>query len=121
MSTTVPDTLRAIALADIKLSTTGSQAERRKHFDQAAIVAKRYTSDYRKAAAGYIAKLSGAELSKFLLDCIFVSDLQVSTWSNAKPEVLFAGAKRFKVNVEQLRRTLNAAQIPKAKKATRKK
>lgn len=34
---TAVDGLRAIALADIKLSTTGSQAERRKHFDKAAI------------------------------------------------------------------------------------
>lgn len=78
-------------------------------------------ADYRKAAAELVPKLSGADIAKFFLDCIFVSDLQVSTWSDAKPEVLFAGAKRFGVNVEQLRRTLNAAQIPKAKKKAKRK
>jgi ParB/RepB/Spo0J family partition protein len=77
--------------------------------------------DYRKAAAAYIPKLSGAEMARLMFDCIFVSDLSVSTWSDQKPEKLFAAAKRFKVNAEQLRRTLNAAQIPKAKKAKTKK
>jgi ParB/RepB/Spo0J family partition protein len=71
--------------------------------------------NYRKAAAAYIPQLSGAEMSKLLFDCIFVSELSVSTWSNAKPTKLFAAARRFKVNAEQLRRTLNGAQIPKAK------
>lgn len=72
--------------------------------------------NYRKAAVALIPKLSGAEMSRLLFDCIFVSDLQVSTWSDAKPEKLFAAAKRFKVNVEQLRRQINADSIPKAKK-----
>ncbi len=72
--------------------------------------------NYRKAAAAYIPMLSGADMSKLLFDCIFVSDLQVSTWSNAKPQKLFEAAKRFKVNVEQLRRAGNAAAIPKTKK-----
>jgi ParB/RepB/Spo0J family partition protein len=75
-----------------------------------------YGRSFSKAAAINIAKLSGPDVAKFFFDCVFVSDLQVSTWSDAKPEVLFAGAKRFKVNVEQLRRQQNAAQIPKAKK-----
>ena len=49
------------------------------------------------------------------------TDLQVSTWGDRKPEKLFAAAKRFKVNVEQVRRTLNATTIPKAKKKAVKK
>ena len=81
----------------------------------------KYTSDYAKAAAAYIQKLTGAELPKLLLDCIFVSELQVSTWSEAKPEKLFAAAKRFKVNVDQVRRAQNAAAIPKSKKKTARK
>jgi ParB/RepB/Spo0J family partition protein len=77
---------------------------------------QQYGSDYRGAAAGYVAKLSGPDMARFFFDCIFVSDLAVSTWSDSKPEVLIAGAKRFKVNAEQVRRQMNAAQIPKAKK-----
>lgn len=77
--------------------------------------------NYRKAAAAYIPKLSGADMSKLLFDCIFVSDLSVSTWSDEKPTKLFEAAKRFKVNVEALRRSLNAAQIPKTKKKAAKK
>lgn len=77
--------------------------------------------NYRKAVAAYIPKLSGAEMSKLLFDCIFVSDLSVSTWSDAKPTKLFAAAKRFKVNAEQLRRQINADMIPKAKKTKGKK
>lgn len=72
--------------------------------------------NYEKAAATYIPALSGADLSKLLLDLIFVSDLSVSTWSDAKPQKLFDAAKRFKVNAEQVRRQLNGEQIPKAKK-----
>jgi ParB/RepB/Spo0J family partition protein len=72
--------------------------------------------DYRAAAAAYIKKLSGTDMSKLMFDCIFVSDLQVSTWGDRKPEKLFAAAKRFKVNAEQVRRNLNAATIPKTKK-----
>ena len=72
-------------------------------------------------AAALIPKLTAADLSKLLLDCIFVSELAVSTWSDRKPEKLFAAAKRFKVNVEQVRRTQNAATIPKAKKKTTRK
>jgi ParB/RepB/Spo0J family partition protein len=72
--------------------------------------------NYRGAAAEIVPKLSGAEMSVLLFDCIFVSDLAVSTWSDAKPQKLFAAAKRFKINVEALRRAQNAAAIPKAKK-----
>lgn len=77
--------------------------------------------DYRAAAAVYIPKLSGAEMAVLMFDCIFVSDLQVSTWGNNKPEKLLAAAKRFKVNAEQVRRNLNAATIPKAKKKAKEK
>ena len=75
-----------------------------------------YGRPFSKIAAANIAKLSGPEMARFFFDCIFMSDLSVSTWSDAKPEVLFAGAKRFKVNAEQIRKQLNAAEIPKAKK-----
>ena len=50
-----------------------------------------------------------------------MSNLSVSTWSDAKPEVLFTGAKRFKVNAEQIRKQSNAAEIPKAKKKAKSK
>jgi len=79
-------------------------------------VKEKYGTSYRKAAAEYVSKLSGADMSKLLFDCILVSDLQVSTWSDAKPQKLFDAAKRFKVNAEAVRRQLNADQIPKAKK-----
>lgn len=77
---------------------------------------EKYGTSYEKAAAAAIPKLSGADMSKFLFDCIFVSELQVSTWSDAKPVKLFDAAKQFKVNVEAVRRQLNADTIPKAKK-----
>lgn len=77
---------------------------------------KQYGTDYRGAAADYIGKLSGPDMARLFFDLILVSELSVSTWSNAKPVKLFAAAKRFKLNVEQLRRAQNAAAIPKAKK-----
>lgn len=79
--------------------------------------------NYDKAAGDHIPKLSAPDLSKFLLDLVLVSDIQVSTWSDAKPQKLFDAAKRFKVNPEQVRRTLNNAAVPKVKakkKAARK-
>ncbi len=48
-----------------------------------------YSAGYRKAAAALVSKLSAADMTKLLFDCIFVSDLQVSTWSDAKPQKLF--------------------------------
>jgi len=56
-----------------------------------------------EAARSRIPKLSDAELARFLLDCVYVNDLQVSAWSTDQAERLTA-AQRLRINVEAIRK-----------------
>ena len=75
-----------------------------------------YGTDYRKPVADGLALLPDAQITRFFFDLVFVGDLQVHTWSDSKPMLLLSTAKKLKVDVEKIRRQLNAASIPKAAK-----
>jgi ParB/RepB/Spo0J family partition protein len=77
-----------------------------------------YGLDCHKPAADGIAGFDDAQIARFFFDLVFVKDLQVSTWSDDKPTLLLATAKKLKVDPERIRRQLNADSIPKAKKKT---
>lgn len=59
-----------------------------------------------------IAQLPQKELPGFINDCIFARELQVPTWSDAKPTKLLAAAKRHRINVASVRKSVQ----PKKKK-----
>lgn len=75
-----------------------------------------YGLDTHKPAADGIAGFDDAQIARFFFDLVFVKDLQVHTWSDEKPTLLLATAKKLKVDAERIRRQLNVAAIPKAKK-----
>jgi len=68
-----------------------------------------------------IAKLSGAELLRFLLDCALIGEVHASAWNNAKPKGLLDTAKRLKIDAERIRKSLNEEQRHKAQERPRKK
>jgi ParB/RepB/Spo0J family partition protein len=86
-------------------------------------VKKGYQTDHEKPFAAGVVALKDVELTKLLFDCVFICDLQVSTWSDAKPLVLLAAAKRFRVDEAKIRREITNAAITKkpAKKKVGKK
>jgi ParB/RepB/Spo0J family partition protein len=59
---------------------------------------------HEAVAGARIPKLTDAELTRFLLDGVFVSDLHVSAWINSKPERLLAAAKKHRIDVEAIRK-----------------
>ena len=59
--------------------------------------------DHQKLIQTRVPKLTDAELSRFLLDCVYAPELQVSTWSDSKATELFAACKCLKIDVEALR------------------
>jgi ParB/RepB/Spo0J family partition protein len=62
-----------------------------------------------EAARTRVPKLSDAELSRFLLDCVLVSDLYVSPWvKDDSPTRLLAAAKKVRVDAEAIRKTVYA-------------
>lgn len=69
----------------------------------------------RDALGGY----SDAEITRLLFDLVFVRDLQVWTFSDAKPTLLLSTAKKLKVDPDKIRREMQAATKPKAKNAKR--
>jgi ParB/RepB/Spo0J family partition protein len=75
-----------------------------------------YGLDCHKPAADGIAGFDDAQIARFFFDLVFVKDLQVHTYSDDKPTLLLTTAKKLKVDAERIRRQLNAASIPKAKK-----
>jgi ParB/RepB/Spo0J family partition protein len=80
-----------------------------------------YGLDWHKPAADGIAGFDDAQIARFFFDLVFIKDLQVHTWSDEKPTLLLTTAKKLKVDPEKIRRQLNAASIPKAKKKAKRK
>jgi ParB/RepB/Spo0J family partition protein len=76
-----------------------------------------YGLDYHKPAADGISGFDDAQITRFFFDLVFIKDLQVHTWSSDKPTLLLSTAKKLGVDPERIRKQLNAAAIPKAKKA----
>ena len=70
-------------------------------------------------AAKHLPKLTDPELARFLLDCVYVGELQVSPWSDGKPEGLLSAAQRLGVEVELIRQELTSEiQAQKAGRST---
>jgi hypothetical protein len=69
--------------------------------------------DHEKLIQIRVPKLTDAELSRVLLDCVYAPEFQVSTWSDSKPTALFAACKRLKIDVEALRVDSLQAKAPK--------
>jgi hypothetical protein len=64
---------------------------------------------HEEAAGSRIPKLSDADLARFLLDCVLVSELHVSAWvKNDKPERLLAAAKKLRTDVEAIRKDVES-------------
>lgn len=84
------------------------------------------TRDHRAVGKG-IASMSDETAALFINDCIYARELQVSTWSNTKPERLLAAAADAGVDVKAVRKEVTpkpkkkAAKKKAAKKAARKK
>lgn len=62
-------------------------------------------------------KLSDAEISMLLLDCVHVGELKCGGYNDSKPEMLLAAAKKARIDIEAVRRELT----PKPKAAKKKK
>ncbi len=60
-----------------------------------------------RALGDTLKTLSDGELELFVCDCIFVRELMVSTWSDAKPEKLLALAQELGVDAAAIRRNVN--------------
>jgi hypothetical protein len=69
--------------------------------------------DHEKLIQTRVPKLTDADLSRFLLDCVYAPELQVSTWSDSKPTELLAACQRLKIDVEALRADSLKAKAPK--------
>lgn len=55
-------------------------------------------------ARRYLAKVSDGELAQFLLDAVYVTELQVSPWGAGEATELLASAKRLRIDVDSIRR-----------------
>jgi ParB/RepB/Spo0J family partition protein len=71
--------------------------------------------DYDKPFLAKVQDLKLSELARLLLDCVLAVELQVSTWSDSKPEQLLAMAKRYKIDADKIRKDLAAEAKPVAK------
>ena len=82
-------------------------------------------ADKKKAPAAVyqcsprVAKLKGAELVRFILDCALVPEVRSSAWDSSKPVGLLDSAKRLRINVEGIRKSLQAEHRAKKPKVAR--
>lgn len=78
--------------------------------------ARQYGGDYKNwgAIGKELEVLPDDEVSQFVNDMLYASELMTSTWSDAKPEKLLAAAKVHQVDVKAIRAALKPK--PKAKK-----
>jgi len=63
-------------------------------------------------AGARIPKLPNADLTRFLLDNVLVSELHVSAWVSSKPERLLAAARKSRIDVEALRKASESDASP---------
>jgi ParB/RepB/Spo0J family partition protein len=81
--------------------------------------------DYRfKFVRSKIAAFGKDELSLFLQDCLYLVDLQTSTWSDKKPELTYEAAAKARIDIGKLRAELKSMSANKqshGKKAAKKK
>jgi hypothetical protein len=77
--------------------------------------------DLEATAEAQLPKMDVPALNRLLLACVIAGELQVSTWSDAKPEGLLRMAARYRVDAAKIRRDLAAADKAAAKKPAAKK
>ena len=68
-----------------------------------------------------IADLPEQDLTGFINDCIYARELQVPTWSDAKPTKLLEAAKKHRINVASVRASVRPKKSKAKKKAAKKK
>jgi hypothetical protein len=84
---------------------------------------KRYGTNHRNydAIGETIDDMDTEALQQFVNDCVYAREMQVSSWSNAKPERLLAAAKACKVNVAAVRKSVQPKKKAGKKKVAKKK
>jgi hypothetical protein len=76
-----------------------------------------YGSSHDYDAVGKtIDSLGPDELVAFVNDCIYVRELEVHTWSDAKPELLLAAAQAHDIDAKAVRREVTPKKKAKASK-----
>jgi hypothetical protein len=60
-----------------------------------------------------IEKLSEADLRCFVLDCALIDEVRASLYDTRKPTKLTEAAKRQRINIEEIRKTLKSEQLAK--------
>jgi ParB/RepB/Spo0J family partition protein len=70
--------------------------------------------EHQKISETQIPKLTEAEVIRFILDCVYAPELQVSPWGESEPSGLLAACERLKIDVQALR--AGALQTPASKK-----
>lgn len=84
----------------------------------------KYSAGITEAGLERIPHLNDAELIQFLYDCVYIVQLNISTWEierAKKPELLLATAERVGVDAKAIRKEISAAHRAKAKKKASKK
>jgi hypothetical protein len=67
-----------------------------------------------------IAKLSEADLRRFVVDCALVDEVRANQFDTRKPTKLLDTAKRLRVNLDEIRKTLKSEQAAKERPQTKK-
>jgi hypothetical protein len=55
-----------------------------------------------------IAKLSEEQLRRFVMDCALIGEVRANQYDSSKPAKLLETAKRLRINVDDIRKTLKA-------------
>ena len=111
--------------ADLKL-VAGALWRQLGHDAQIRLVILWGWADKKKAPSAVyqmsprITKLAGNELLRFVLDCALVGEVRSSAWDSSKPLGLLDAAKRLRIDVESLRKSIKAGNESKKAEAARK-
>jgi len=63
-----------------------------------------------------IAALSEEQMRRFVIDCALVNEVRASSYDTRKPEKLLMTAKRLKIDIQSLRKTLKGEQLARSSK-----
>jgi ParB/RepB/Spo0J family partition protein len=106
-------TPKALESADLKLVASALWRQLG-HDAQIRLVILWGWADKKKAASAVyqlgprIAKLAGNELLRFVLDCALVGEVRSSAWDSSRPVGLLDAAKRLRIDVEAIRKSIHA-------------
>ena len=111
--------------ADLKL-VAGALWRQLRHDAQIRLVILWGWADKKKAPSAVfqmsprITKLAGNELLRFVLDCALVGEVRSSAWDSSKPSGLLDAARRLRIDVESLRKSIIAGNESKKAETARK-